>query len=648
MKRKLLICIFAALMVLQLPAKSQYVVKEADEQYNLYNYIKAIDLYEQAYAKKKTLHAAARLAESYSQIRNYKEAESWFAIAAAITGASPENVLGYAKALVNNSKYKEARIQFKNYMTLNKTVSPQQQQLWLQSCDSAVKWMQSPVSVTVQNVRALNSAASDWGAVKHLDMVTFTSDRGLVDNRLNATERPFLRFDSGKVPDKQVYGWTGNPYLRLYAYLKTAAMDSLMLFPFDAGTAYHIGAASFTADGKEMYFTLTRISKNLKYAKGGLATVNVEVYSSTKDENGNWTKPLPFKYNNVNEYSVGDPFISKDGKTLYFVSNMPGGKGGTDLYKVEKGNGGQWLSPVNFSSLNTPGDERSPSFDEAGNFYFSSDGLVGMGGLDIFKAQISDAGFSAATNLGYPVNSPQDDFAFNMHTATTGYLSSNRLEGMGDDDIYSITRQIIQAIKLEGRVYNKKTGLPLAEALVTLKGVNGQTLKMSTDDRGYYAFKIDSGISYDVLAEKTNFRSADTSFVTQISLIKDFYLIPVEINKPIRLENIYYDFDKANIRPDAASELDKLVKIMQDNPTMWIELGSHTDSRGDDQYNQWLSQRRANSAVQYIIDRGISKNRITAMGYGESQLLNRCTNGVKCSEAEHQLNRRTEFKIVKY
>ncbi|WP_316747874.1 OmpA family protein [Pedobacter gandavensis] len=646
MKRTLLLCLFA--LSLFIPVKAQYVLKEADAQYDLFNYIKAIDLYEQAYAKKNTLYAAQRLAESYTLTRNYPQAESWYAIALNMPGSPAVNTLNYAKALVSNSKYGEAKTQFKNYIEQQKELSLAQQNLWLNSCDSAIKWMQQPRPVLLQNAQELNSPQSDWGAVQSKDGVTFTSDRGLsLPESTKKSGRPFLKFDAGKTPDKQTYGWTGNQYLRLYEAQKLDNKDILMLFPLDAGTDYHIGAASFSSEGKEMYFTLTRISKDLKFSKGRIATVNVEIYSSEKAADGKWGKPIPFKYNNVNAYSVGDPLISKDGRSLYFVSNMPGGKGGTDLYHITKNASGEWQEAINLTSLNTEGNERSPSIDESGGFYFSTDGLTGMGGLDIFKSIYLDNSFSKPINQGYPINSPQDDFAFNMYTATDGYLSSNRVDGLGSDDIYRITQQIILALKLEGKVFNKKTGLPLASASVTLKMQNGNALKVITDETGYYAFKIDKDILYDVKAEKTGFRSADTSFVTQVSLVKDFYLIPIEINKPIRLDNIYYDFDKSNIRPDAAIELDKLVKILKDNPTIWIELSSHTDSRGNDSYNMALSQRRAESAVRYIVSKGIDKNRITAKGYGESQLLNRCANGVKCAVEEHQLNRRTEFKIVK-
>ncbi|MCZ4244159.1 OmpA family protein, partial [Pedobacter punctiformis] len=234
----------------------------------------------------------------------------------------------------------------------------------------------------------------------------------------------------------------------------------------------------------------------------------------------------------------------------------------------------------------------------------------------------------------------------------SGYFSSNRTDGLGSDDIYSFTREQVLAFSLSGKVYNKVTGQPLSGAMVTLNKTGGSVLRVETDETGAFKFKLEKASDYGLTGEKTNFRSDGTDLTTKnltssAEIKKDLYLEAVELNKAIRLENIYYDFDKSNIRADAAVELDKLVKIMQDNPTMWIELGSHTDSRGNDAYNLALSQRRAESAVQYIISRGISKNRIEAKGYGETRLLNRCTNGVKCTPAEHQLNRRTEFKIVK-
>ena len=654
MRIKVLIICALMLCCFQASVKAQYVLNEADKEFEQYNYEKAIDLYEQAYKKKATLHAAQRLAACYQYQRNYKQTESWYAIAAGMEKSPSENTLLYAKALQNNSKYSEARIQFNKYADLNKNLDPSLKDMWLRSCDSAMYWMKEPKSVIINNEKSLNSPQSDWGAVMQKGMIVFSSDRGLTSKDEQSGNKPFLKLDGLKVPAKNIYGWTGHHYLRLYA--KTGS-DSIALFPIESGTEYHVGPASFTQKGDEMYFTLTRIPEKLDYTKvkilnGKLATVNIEIYNSKKDASGKWSKPVAFKYNMANEYSVGDPFISADGKILYFSSNMPGGKGGTDLYVCHKTDAGDWGLPVNLTEINTEGNERSPSFDGNHNFYFSSDGRIGMGGLDIFSARLIGGKISEPQNMGYPVNSPQDDFTFNLSTPTTGFLSSNRIDGLGEDDIYSFSQQLLLNFKLTGIVYNKTTGQPLGNAIVTLNKTSGSALKVETDSNGRFKFNLEKEADYLLTGEKTSFRS-DGKFLTTVGLTvsteikKDLYLVAIEINKAIKLENIYYDFDKSNIRADAAIELDKLVKIMTDNPTIWIELGSHTDSRGNDAYNLALSQRRADAAVQYIVDKGIGKNRITAVGYGETRLLNKCANGVKCTPAEHQLNRRTEFTIVK-
>ncbi|MBB6237056.1 outer membrane protein OmpA-like peptidoglycan-associated protein [Pedobacter sp. AK013] len=650
--KKLSLILFS--MLCSFSATAQYVLNEADRAFEQYNYDKAIDLYEQAYKKKATLHAAERLAACYNYQRNYKQTESWYAIAAGMEKSPAENTLAYAKALQSNSKYSEAKIQYNNYADLNKNLNPSLKSMWLRSCDSAMYWMKEPKSVVINNEKSLNSPQSDWGAVMQKGMIVFSSDRGLKGKDEQSGNKPFLKFDGSKAPNKTIYGWTGNHYLKLYT--KTGA-DSIALFPIGTGTDYHVGPASFTQNGGEMYFTLTRIPAQLDYTKvkilkGKQATVNIEIYSSKKDASGKWGTPVAFKYNNVNQYSVGDPFISTDEQSLYFSSNRPGGKGGTDLYVCQKTAEGDWGLPINLTEINTEGNERNPSFDGDNNFYFSSDGRVGMGGLDIFSAKLIGGKISEPQNMGYPVNSPQDDFTFNLSTATTGFLSSNRIDGSGEDDIYSFTQQLILAFKLTGTVYNKTTGQPLGNTIVTLNKTGGSTLKVETDENGRFRFNLERASDYGLKGEKTNYRSDGDSLTTigltaSTEIKKHLYLEAIEINKAIKLENIYYDFDKSNIRADATIELDKLVKIMTDNPTIWIELGSHTDSRGNDAYNLALSQRRADAAVQYIIDRGISKNRITAVGYGETRLLNKCTNGVQCTAAEHQLNRRTEFKIVK-
>jgi peptidoglycan-associated lipoprotein len=640
-----------SLMIFNYSLKAQKEIKQADQQFELFNYIKAIDLYEQAYKKKETLHAAERLASAYSLINDYKQAESWYAIVVNLPDSKPEHILNYAKALQSNSKYTEAKAAYKKYIGLSNENNTAQQNIWLASCDSALKWMKNPGKIDVANQKPLNSSQSDWAAVPYQGGIVFTSDRSNASIN-DKTAKPFLRFDGAVLPDKKIYGWTGNGYLRLF--FKAGTSDSLSLFPMNAGTNYHIGSASFTADGNTIFFTLTRIPGKIKRLKNQPSTINVELYSSSKDAKGIWEKPKAFPYNNTATYSIGDPSISADGKLLYFASNMPGGAGGSDIYYCTKNNDNTWSAPVNLRAVNTAGNERSPVSGPNSNFYFSSDGYIGMGGLDVYKAQVSNETIDHIENLKYPFNSPQDDFGFSLdQQGNIAFLSSNRTEGMGQDDIYSLKIPPVIRLRLIGKVLDTRTNNPIPNALVVLSKIDGGILKVETDETGAFDFKLDQESNYTLAGVKTGFLAdvkelTTAGLNTSTVLEKNLYLGVIELNKAIRIDNIYYDFDKWNIRADAAAELDKLVKILKDNPTIWIELGSHTDSRGKDAYNLTLSQKRAESAVQYIISRGIDKNRITARGYGETQLLNRCANGVPCSEAEHQLNRRTEFKIVKY
>lgn len=640
------------LLGLQLSAKAQYVIKEADEQFELYNYHRAIELYEQAWKKKETTHAAARLAFCYKMQRDYKQTESWAALAATQTNSKPEDVLNYAKALQENGKYNEAKVQYNKYWKLDQKINPKLVSRWIQSCDSAVRWMKDAATVEILNEKSLNSPQSEWGAVKNGTNIVFASNRLLVNS--SKQKMPFFKFDEVKLPNRKIDGFTGAHYLKLFVKKKG---DSVIEFPAAKNMSYHKGPASFTADGQQMFFTMTVVPEKMVYqkvaaVKGKLAIATTGIYFALKDEHGNWKEAEAFKYNSAT-YSNGDPFISNDGEHLYFCSNMPGGVGGTDIYVSIKNKAGEWGLPMNLKEVNSEGNERSPFFDLANNFYFSSDGYVGMGGLDVYVAILKKGQISQPINVGYPVNSPQDDFALVFDTDSSGYFASNRKDGMGDDDIYRFTKQKLAAYQLKGIVFEKSTGLPLTEALVTLKKEGGSQLQFQTDATGRFKFNLDRAADYELSGEKTGFRNDLATLSTKglpmvaADVSKDLYLERIVMNKAIRIENIYYNFNKADIRPDAAKELDKLVKIMKDNPTLWIELGSHTDSRGEDSYNLKLSQKRADAVVQYLIDNGIEKNRVTAVGYGETMLMNKCSNGVGCTEEQHQLNRRTEFKIIK-
>jgi peptidoglycan-associated lipoprotein len=651
------VSLMVCLSVLGLTTKAQYTLKQADGQYNLFNYSKAVDLYLKAYKKTPTYYIAEHIANCYHLLRDYPNQETWYATAISIDGTKPDNILKYANALKNNEKYKEAKAEFTRYYILSRPTDTAHRNFYTTACDSAVKWLADSAHIErfeIKNEYILNSPKSDWGAVKTNGSTVFTSDRGEIIEK--DAKKPFLRFDNvNRGPDKKVYEWTDNGYLRLYKMDDNGkSADVLQLFPVDAETEYHIGAATFTANGNEMYFTVTRLPKKWLKDTAKIKTINLEIYS-TRRSGAKWASPVSFKYNNAAKFSNDDPFITPDGKTLYFVSDRPGGMGGTDIYTCTRNNGGNWSEPVNLKAINTFGNERTPVTDPHNNLYFSSDGYKGMGGLDIFKAtRVGNTYAPQKINLAYPINSAQDDFAYTVLTDSTGYFSSNRFGGQGSDDIYSYTIKPASCYRLDGVVYQTGTQIPIANATVTLAKVKGKAIKVRTDETGAFTFCLDKKSAYALRGEKVGYL-VDNETVSTIGLEpgtaikKDLYLDKIELNKAIRLKNIYYDLDKSFIRPDAAKELNKLIKIMKDNPTLIIEIGSHTDSRANDDYNMALSQRRAKAAVDYITSVGdIDEDRIVAHGYGETRLLNRCANGVKCSEEEHQLNRRTEFTILKY
>jgi outer membrane protein OmpA-like peptidoglycan-associated protein len=362
---------------------------------------------------------------------------------------------------------------------------------------------------------------------------------------------------------------------------------------------------------------------------------------------------MPF---NSDEYSCGHAALSPDGKTLYFISDMPGGCGGTDIYKtvmtVKNDSSIQWSAPENLGDvINTAGNEMFPYVHKDGTMYFSSDAHNTLGGLDIFSSVFENGKWSSPENLNYPINSSKDDFAFVLNDDNkTGYISSNRNDL---DKIYEISLPDPVFI-LKGIVSDKNTGAVIENASVEmLNKKSGSKEMLFTNKKGEYQAKLKAETSYSIQAEKEGYLKPNPQEVTTVGKKRsetfkaDFKLEKLVLDKPIAIENIYYDLDKWDIRKDAALELDKFVILLNNNPQIIVELSSHTDSRADDNYNQVLSEKRARAAVKYVIKKGVSPNRLKWKGYGESQLVNRCSNGVDCFEEEHQQNRRTEFKITK-
>ena len=647
MKKKYNIFLLSAVIysVFTLPAKGQYVIKKADAQFEVFNYEKAVELYTEAYQKKKSKKATQRLAECYRLLRDFKQAESWYALLIQMEDVEPEAFKFYGDMLRNNSKYDEAKQQYIKYNRLVKRPTPEvtaQIAKWIVSCDSAVSWMNHPKRIEITNEPTLNTTTSEWAAVVYQNGLVFTSDRNVVAPKVK-TKKPTLKFDKYEFPNPEVYGWTGNGYLKLLQRNQEGNID---LFPLKiAGEGFHVGSATFSADGNEVYFTLSRIPSKINRKKNGPSTVNIEIYSSRKNGDS-WSEPKSFRYNNVLEWSVGDPFLSADGKQLYFISNMPGGKGGTDIYVCNRTADGNWGAALNLFMVNSIGNERTP-FVDGEMMYFSSDAGINMGGLDIFKAN-SKTGL--VVNMGYPINSPQDDFAFILTGKQKGYFSSNRDGGLGSDDIYSFDNMRVPYILLKDQLVNIEDQKPIPNAVITFKKAGGIPLKTQADAEGNYTVRLEEGADYEISIAKTGFRTAVVEVKAndhRDDIKLPHSLVPIVIDLPIKIENIYYDFNQSKIRKDAAVELDKLALLMRQNPTIWIELSSHTDSRGSDQLNMALSTARAEAAVKYLIARGIDKYRIKAVGYGETRLVNNCKNGVWCPIEEHKKNRRTEFTIVK-
>lgn len=618
----------------------------ANRFYTEYQYSKAIPIYlKLADSKRPRLEDLERLANSYAKMNKYEDAENWYSKVVQDPASNPENFLLYAQALKQNSRYREAKNILQQYADQTGDFGSVSHEI--AACDSALIWMASPTLHKIVNEAGINTENAEFSAFSINGRFHYAGETSL-----SLTEKS--------------YGWTGNSFLRIYTSdggSGTALSNPIQSTEDFSEENYHIGPVSSDISGKVLYITRTYPGKDTdidRIDKHKYRTQRLELLIYKQDANGQWTG-TPFAYNNVSEYSLGHASLSPDQQTLYFISDMPGGQGGTDIWFSEKQSDGSWGEPVNAgSSINTHKDEFFPNVAADGTLYFSSNGYAGMGGLDIFSSIGSKSQWTNAENLKFPINSAGDDFAFISTEQTergmSGYLSSNRVNGKGNDDIYSFSYtkpKIILALK--GIIYDKTSKEILPETTVTLfsagRKVSG---KQSSKDDGTFFFELDENSDYKVLGQKTSYYSDSATMSTKgitksDTLFAALYLEPLfEIGKTFELENIHYDFDKHNIRKDAAEILDELVRIMRDNPTLKIELSSHTDSRGSDQYNMGLSQRRAQSAVNYLVEHGIARDRMKAQGYGESRLLNRCSNGMACSTADHQANRRTEVTILDF
>ncbi len=618
----------------------------ADELYRRYEYANAASLYVKLVdTRRPRLQDLERLADSYLKMKDYESAENWYARVVATDGSPAGNLLLYGSVLKANGKYAEAKEQLEEYAS--QTGDMARVAVEIAGCDSAVVWMANPTVHKLRN-ESINTSLSEFSAFP-------------VGNKVYYAGEP-----DGFMRGVDTYGWTGNSFLRVYTADRGA--DNALANPVIAsesinGDRFHIGPLAADVRSNTLFVTQTYAGNDggrIKEGQRRYRTHRLELHIHTGNGDGTWSSE-PFAYNNAAEYSVGHATLSTDGNTLYFVSDMPGGHGGTDIWYSEKQADGSWGTPVNAgATINSAGDELFPNIGPDGTLYYSSDGFAGMGGLDVFQTTGGKAAWSVPVNMGYPVNSSGDDFTyvvtFDGEGGIAGYLSSNRKGGRGNDDIYSFSFEKPRiTIILRGTTSDKSTGERLPATSVTLyDGTREIVAKKSSTGEGTFEFVLDREQTYTVLGQKEGYH-ADSAKVSTLGITRSdtlevaLLLEPVfRVGQTFELENIYYDFDKHDIRPDAAEILDELVRTMRDNPTLRIELSSHTDSRGSHAYNEALSQRRAQSAVDYLVSRGIARDRMVAKGYGETKLVNRCADGVPCSRDEHQANRRTEVTVLDY
>ena len=706
--------------------------EKATNHYNNYSYTKVIEKLE---GEKKQINTDAqrKLADSYKITGNFAAADSVYSIIMQASDKTPQDIYAYAQILKMNAKYAEAQKQMDAYSVLN--AADGRTKLFNQNKTYTIDLLKDKGQFEVKNL-AVNSTEQDFGVTYFKNEIVYTSSKHDINaayRRWNGNNLPFLDLYIGKVEEN---GEITN----------SKKMSSL-------NKKYHEGPSSYNKAGTIIIYTQDNYQ-----SKSSDGIRKLELMESTFKD-GEWGEKIPFALNNK-EYSVGHPALSADGNTLYFASDMPGGIGGVDIYRVIRNADGTWGKAENLGEkINTEGNEMFPFVHESGMFFFSSDGRPGLGGLDIFVSQLKNNQFTKVINLGAPVNGSKDDFSFVLNESKTkGYFASNREGGKGDDDIYSfnLLKQFQFGKTIKG-VALDKAGEILANVKVELVDNNGKLINtVVTDKNGAFSFDVENAGAYKISGQKDSYVSGKNivsiseeeefaeanvilekdpglslvaiitdgvtkkaldgakvtilengnqpfdNFITKagqdyrktlpnnkvgdklnykIKIEKSGYLtkevdfnylisktgdinvhealditlskleVGGDLAKMIDIKPIYFDLGKFTIRKDAAVELDKIVKVMNEYPNMEVELGSHTDCRATAVFNEKLSGNRANASAEYIKKSITKPERISGKGYGESKLKNGCAceGAVKstCSEEEHQQNRRTEFIILK-
>ena len=626
-------------------------VAKADKEFDKFAYIDAIKTYERLFEKGyKSVDMFQKLGNAYYFNADLENAEKWYSKLFVLTqNVDPEYYFRYAQSLKAIKIYNKAD---ELLLKFNKKSGNETRAKLANSQKDYLAQIKKNSGRYVVEDAGINSEYSDYGSTFYNGKVIFTSAR-----------------DTGNLSSRK-HKWTGESFTNLYD--ATIGTDSLLSkaerFSKKINSKFHESTPAFTKDGKTVYFTRNNYIEGKKGKSNNRSTF-LKIYKATfKNEQWSDVTELPF---NSDQYSTAHPSLSYDETTLYFASEMPGSIGQSDLYKVIINQDGTFGKPENLgTTINTEGRETFPMITKENELYFASDGHPGLGGLDIFVSKNeNDKTFRNVMNVGEPINSAKDDFGFLIDEKTRiGFVSSNRNGGKGNDDIYKFkeTKKIEYPCEqvLYGIVTDEITGLPLAKVKVSLFDIDHKKLnEVYTNNEGKYDFGMaNCQTKYYILTEYNNYNTKETPTITANESRKTFVPIALEktlqsvktgddLAKVLKINIIYFDLDNSTIRKDAAIDLAKILDVLIENPTMEIDIRSHTDCRQTAKYNLELSDRRAKSTMKWLILNGIANSRITAKGYGESQLVNNCecepTNKSTCTEDQHQANRRSEFIITK-
>jgi outer membrane protein OmpA-like peptidoglycan-associated protein/tetratricopeptide (TPR) repeat protein len=619
-------------------------INKGNKEYNKFAYFEAKDIYEKVANKgHKSVDLFQKLGDSYYFNADLVAANKWYAELFAMNETvDPEYLFRYAQTLKASGDMKKSNEYLQKFSVAKPEDTRATKFVSTKDYLDAIKANSGRHSI--ENA-GINSKVMDFGAAFYKNQLVFTSARDTAGSR--------------------IHNWTNQGFTTLYSseVREDGSLTEPEVFSKSISTKVNESTPVFTSDGNTMYFTRNNFNNGRK-GKDEAGTILLKVYRAS-NVNGVWSNVIELPFNS-DSYSVAHPALSADEKYLYFSSNMPGTLGASDLFKVEIKNDGTFGVPSNLGpDINTEGRETFPFIAKDNVLYFASDGHLGLGGLDVFASKIYDEKFNGKpVNIGSPINSNTDDFGYIIDVQSRiGFFTSNRGGGEGSDDIYKFKEKIKLPIdnieSMTGVIRDEETNEIIPNTDVTLfNDKMEEVITVKSDKDGKFSFdKLAPKSTYTARAKGLDGEVAEAVGTTgnngkptQVTILTKTKVKKVKVGddlaKAFQIEIIYFDLDKSFIRKDAALDLAKIVEVMKQNPTMKVDVRSHTDSRQSTAYNASLSERRAQATIAWMVQQGIAKDRLTGKGYGESQLINSCSDDVPCSEEEHQKNRRSEFIII--